>query len=446
MPLTLKTFQDLFRSINSKFNKEIPSIDPTIKESMPRASSGSTAAAGIGLQEGLKDAQAQMFWQDANGEFLEKIGEYDGTIKFDAQPANGFCAVEGVLSTIIPADTQLTANGNTYLVLQDSGIQNYLGSVFLSYSAGIVTAVTSAIHSLSSNLTVTITNAIQTDYNGSFVITVLDENTFTYELPGVSLSSDNGDYTAVYALLNIESQETGQDKNLDAGAQLTIDVTDVDDIAYVGVDRISGGLEEEIEDDYRDRVGENHNITPSIGAPPSILASVKSIPGNTRVFIIRPVLNDSGGTPGQAGYKPEINEVVIYVLRDNDENIIPSQAILTETKNKIISDGQWPSWLPDDNLYVMAPNTIDRDFVFASITPNTSTMQNAIRSQLVSFFEDNATINGTTELKTIDAFLGNSIQDPDTGDFLTSYNLTSPSADLVDDTGEISVMGVASFG
>lgn len=445
MPLTLKTFSDFFKSVVGRFNKELPEIDPTIRESLGLASSGSAAAAGVGLQEGLRDGVEQMFWQTADGEFLERIGEYDNTVRFDAQQADGFCAVGGVLSTIVPSGTQLTANGNTYLITQDAGVQSYVDNVSLAFSGGIVTAVTDSEHSLSSSLEVTISGAGQSEYNGTYTITVLDENTFTYEITGSPVTNDTGTYTAEYALLNIESQETGQDKNLIAGSQLSIDVTDIDTIAYVGISGIVGGLDEEDIEDYRIRIGENHNITPGIATEPSLLSSAKSVPGNTRVFIIRPIEGDTGGTPGQPGYKPEINETVIYILRDNDESIIPSQAILDETKQQIINDGLWPNFIPDSRLYVLAPTLTLQDFSFASISPDTTTMRNSITNQLVGFYEDNADVGGTIFINDIYAFLS-TVQDESTGQLLQSYSLTSPSTDTTAGSGEIFGRGDVTFG
>lgn len=445
MPIVSKKFADFFNLIIGKFLKEVPEIDATIKSSLARASSGASAVAGTGLQEGIQDAVNQSFWQTADDDFLELIGEYDKTIRFGAQTATGTAAVEGVLNTTVLQTTQLNSQGNTYTVLQDAIVQDFTDSVSLSFSGGIVTAVTSASHSLATGLNVTIANATQTEYNGTFVITVLDNETFTYEITAGVLTSDNGDYTSTYALLNLESEEAGTEVNLDSGATMSISVVDIDDTAYVTNDGITGGLEEESIEEYRERVGESHTLTPGIATIPTEIFSAKKIEGNTRVFVFRGQ-STSSGTPGTSGYVPSLGETVIYILRDNDASIIPTQAKLDETKQQILDDNIWTTLVPEENLYLLAPTLVEQDFTFSSITPNTATMQNAIRDQLVDFFRDNSEVGlptFTIELDEINTFL-RQVQDS-TGAILQDFTLDSPSSDLTANSGEYIDRGDVNF-
>lgn len=442
MPLNIKSFTEFFRLINGKFNKEIPEIDPTIKASLGRASSASTAAAGVGLEEGLKDAVDQTFPQTADGEFLELIGSYDKTFRFDPQISRGIVSVSGALGTSIPQNTPLTARGNTYISSESSIVNTFTGSISLSYSAGIVTAISSATHSLATGIEVTITGATQPDYNGTFIVTALSDTEFTYELIAGSLTTDNGTYTSIYGLLNVQSQEPGSNQNIESGGLMTIDLTGLNTSAIVGIEGVEGGLNEELIEDYRVRVIEAHSLTPGISTPPSEVFSIKQIAGNTRVFVVRPD-GTSGGIKGQAGYKPDYGETVIYLLRDNDPTIIPSIQDLDDAKAKVLSDGLWPSFLPTDNLYVLAPILQNQDFNFTLINPNTSTMQTAIRDQLVSFFEDNSEIEGTITLESINSFL-QQVQDS-TGTFLRQFEYNNPSADIVAGSGEIYTVGQVVF-
>jgi uncharacterized phage protein gp47/JayE len=445
MPIVTKKFSDFFALIIGKFQKEVPEIDATIKASLARASVGASAIAGTGLQEGIVDVNKQAFWQTADDEFLKLIGEYDNTFIFLPQTATGQCAVEGVITTLVSFGTQLNAQGFTYRTVQDAIVQDYTGSVSLSYGAGIVTAVTFAKHSLATGLKVTIANAVQSDYNGVFIVTVLDNFTFTYELSAGVLTGDNGNYTSRYALLDIESDETGTEVNLDSGASLSISVIDVEDTAYVTNDGIEGGLGEEDIEDYRVRTGESHTLTPGLATKPTIVFSAKKIEGNTRIFIYRGQPTPSG-IPGTSGYIPSLGETVVYVLRDNDPDIIPTSTKLAETKQQILADKIWTTLVPEGNLYLLAPILVEEDFTFSSITPNTATMQNAIKSQLVDFFRDNAQVGLPTYtilLSDIDAFL-RQVQDS-TGAILQGFTLTSPSTDLIASSGEIYARGDVNF-
>jgi len=444
MPLNTKSFTDIVRLIQGKFFKVLPGIDPTIKSSLAGASTISAAAVAVSNQEGIKDAVRQSFWQTQDGDFLALTGALNDTNRFNPQPSQGQAAATGILGTSILSDYPITFNGNTYLTTQDSAIQEYSGGITLSFSAGIVTGVTNIVHTLSTGLFVVISGATQTDYNGTFEIVVLSDMEFTYELVAGALTTDAGIYTTEYALLNLESVGTGSVQNVTSGGILTIDLTDVDSDVFVGTFGLDGGADEESEEDYRERVGESYSLTPGIATPPSLVASAKSIAGNTRVFVVRPD-GTSGGTVGQAGYKPELGETVMYILRDNDQSILPSSQLLTTTKDQIIADGLWPTFTLDSQLYVLSPILKTQNFVFTSISPNTVTMQNAIRNQLVSFFEDNAEIEGTISLvKTLNPFL-QKISDPSTGALLTSFTYTTPSSNIVAASGEIYTVGVVSF-
>ena len=447
MPINLKTLTEFVRQTWGKFLSVLPSIDPTIDASLGRASSIASAAAGVSLQEGLKDAVEQMFWQTADDDYLELIGSYDQTYRFDPQASSGYCAVNGILTTVIPVDSELTSNGLTYKVLQESTVQNYTDSIDLSYLAGIVTAETTAEHSLSSGIEVTISGATQTDYNGTFTIVVLDKYTFTYELEAGTLSEDSGSYSSDYALLNIECLSTGQITNLSAGAQLSINIIDIDDTAYVGVDGISNGFDIENIEAYRIRVGESHSITPGINTKPQLIFSAKSYTGNTRVFVISPAYGFTGiGTRGEAGYRPLVGETVMYILRDNDDPITPTQQELDDTKDIILADNIWATFVPEENLFVLAPILIEEDFTFSFINPDTTEMRNAIRNQLTTFFQDNASVGApefTITLKSINTFL-DQVQDS-TGAILSNYVLVSPAIDLVATSGEIYTRGDVVF-
>lgn len=442
MPLSVKTFTDFFNSIIGNFNANVPEIDPTIEASFARASTGANAIAAVGLQDGIQDAVNQSFWQTADDDFLEMIGEYDNTIRLPAQNASGFAAVEGVLTTLVPQNTILTAQGNSYQTLQDANVSNYNGTITLTYNAGIVTVITDVIHTLSNNITVTIAGATQPDYNGSFIITVIDENTFTYNLSAGVLTNDTGTYSANYALLNIISVLTGQTQNLNAGAQLKINVVDINSKAYVNVNGISGGTDIEDIDDYRIRVGEAHTLTPGIATEPMLVYSAKKIAGNTRIFVIRATKTPSG-TPGVAGYMPGLGETVIYVLRDDDVSIIPTPLVLANTKQQIIDDGLWATTTTTSSLYVLAPILMTQNFEFTDVVPNTSTMQLAIEQQLLVYFRENAEVGGTNTIQDIEYFLRN-VQDV-TGALLLSYTINIPAVDIVANSGEIYTLGTVSF-
>lgn len=422
MPLELKTLDELIKLIQGKFFSEFNGeIDPTIKSSFARASTNSSAAAALSDQEGIQEAERQAFIQTADGEFLEYHCGLNNVVRFDPTASNGFTAAPGTVGTAVPIDTPLTFSGRSYKVLSDAQVQNYTGSISLSWSGGVVTAETDGTHSLSTGLNVVISGATQSAYNGTFTITAISRTKFTYEVSD-TLTTDNASYSSDYALLSIESNGTGSEQNAGSGSIFAITVTGLTGEAYAGPDGIDGGLDQETEDDFRARGLESYNATPGIATPPAIKFSAKSIAGNTRVFVVRPD-GTSGGTPGQAGYKPLAGETVVYVLRDNDASIIPTTEKLQETKDKIISDGNWPTFISDDALYLLAPNIDGVDFQFTDTVPNTDTMRASIQSSIPSFFEDAADFETGILLTDIVDFL-RTISDTTTGELLTEFRVT----------------------
>ena len=447
MPLTKKTFSDFFNLIIGKFQINLPSVDPNIDGSLVKTVSVASAIAGYSLQDGLIDATNQAFWQTANDDFLELIGGYDKTTRNPASTAQGAVSVEGTLTTLIPAATVLTYLGINYSTQQNANVQSYSGSITLTYGTnGTVTATTTLAHTLATGLSVTITGATQTDYNGTYTVIVLSTTTFVYTITtGLVLTSDQGVYTANYAILNLQSATTGANTNIGAGSALTLSVVNVNSLAYVQYGNISGGADIENIEDYRARVGFAHSMTPGISTPAQLIYSCKKISGVTRVYVI--TAQNTGGqiiAPGQPGYVPQIGETVIYLLTDNDPSILPSQTVLDSAKNQIITDGQWPNFVPLVNLYVIAPILIQQNFTISGIVPNTATMQSAINTQLIVFFQENSDVSKAVSYNALISFM-NQIQDPTTGTFLQKYALTNPLIDMPAINGAIYTVGTVTY-
>lgn len=149
-------------------------------------------------------------------------------------------------------------------------------------------------------------------------------------------------------------------------------------------------------------------------------------------------------TVANAGFIPSPGQVAVYVLRDNDANIIPTPSVLTATKTAVIEEGRLPANTAESDVFVLAPDTVNVDFVFTSITPDTTTMRSAVTAQLQAFFED--TIDFEEDVLEA-AYLGSiqNTQDLETGDFLQSFSLSSPSGNVSVESGEIAVLGDVSF-
>ena len=423
-----KTLLDFFRMILSKFLKELPEVDPTIKPNLENIACTSTAAVAVGCQEGIRDAVKQMFISTADENFLLMHGEKDGVERLSATNAEGYVAFNGVLDTYVQINTPVTWNGQVYLVDETQQVDEYTDSVTLTLSGGIVTVVTSTEHTLATGLEVTISGATQTQYNGDFVIEVIDENTFTYELDETGLTPDTGAYTAYYVLLYVVSLNTGDIQNVDAGASVNISVVDINSTGNVCLNGIIGGYDIEDIEDYRIRALDAR-IAPKGENIPQIIISCRKIVGNKRVVVYRPVLNASNGTIGEPGYLPQNNETVIYVFRDDEEDIIPSEEICAQTKQQIIDDGGWSTKNQLSALMVLPAIKVNFPIEVSNLLPNTVTMQNSFLPQLKIFFRDHFkmkkaddALSGIVSLDELKTAIRN-IRDTTTGELVVDFDI-----------------------
>lgn len=145
-----------------------------------------------------------------------------------------------------------------------------------------------------------------------------------------------------------------------------------------------------------------------------------------------------------AGFVPSPGQVAVYVLRDNDANIIPTQTILDQTKQAIIDNGKLNAQTFDGDVFVFAPEAVDVDFDFTSLVPDTPTMRSAVQSQIAAFFQDSVDFEEDVLQA---AYLGaiQNTQDLETGDFVQSFSLSTPSGNVSVADGQIAVLGDVTF-
>lgn len=138
-----------------------------------------------------------------------------------------------------------------------------------------------------------------------------------------------------------------------------------------------------------------------------------------------------------------IGQVRIFFMRDNDINPIPSGSEVATVKAKI--EEILPANTDEDNdLFVLAPVAVTTDFTFSALAPNTSTMQTAIINNLKAFYADNTSVGVKIEEDAYRAAIFNTV-DTETGDVVISFDLSTPTADIVIASDEIGVLGNVVF-
>jgi uncharacterized phage protein gp47/JayE len=449
MAINFQSYATLSAEARAELRRQQPDIDPTIFGSFARPFVDGAAALAYSEQLLIMDLLRELFPQTSEGEFLDRWGDYEGLPRLAASPATGTISIGGTAGTLVPAATVFNSgNGLSYASDIATTIQVVSQSIStVTRSGTTVTVTTAANHTLATGLTVTISGADQTEYNGSFSITVTARNQFTYTIATSPTTPATGTIalSSTYASVRVTSTTAGVLTNLSSGAILTLDsaVTGVNSSGFAQFDGLSGGSAVETDDAYLIRVLLSRSLIEGVYTSSQIRLAALGIAGNTRVFVVTPTLSVADPAPAP-GFVPAPGQTAVYVLRDNDANIIPTATVLAATKAAIIANGKLPANSSTADLFVFAPTTVAVDFTFTSLSPDTPTMRTAVTNQLIALFQDGVTFDQDV----LEAsYLGKiqNTQDLATGQFITSFALSAPSGNVSISDGEIAILGTVTF-
>jgi len=443
MPLEYHTYDELVKIAEASIRNNNPDIDPTISNQWAKAFVDGCAALAHSNNLQIQDLETQLFPQTATGEFLDRWLEYEGRVRNPARGGRGPITITGTNGTVIPVSTIFTGSNGLFYATQTVAtiVDTTLSTSSITRVGTTATATFLSNHGLASGNTVTISGATQSEYNGSVQITVISDTSFIYTVSGSPASPATGTILAdaTYATVAVECTTTGQETNLNSGAVLSIQthIGGADNQATVGAPGVTGGADIEDDSSARSRLLLSRSSRSGVFTADQIRLAALRVSGNTRVFVIEPVL------PVVAG-RPVAGQVFIYFLRDNDTNPIPSSTLIAETKESVITFGAKPGNTIDDDIVVQAPTPVFTDYIFSSIVPDTPTMRTAVEDQIKAFYQDS--VQFEQDIKEA-SYLGaiQNTQDIQTGDILTSFSLSAPSGDITIGIGEIGFAGNVSF-
>lgn len=450
MPLEYPSFEDFVAQIRAEFRVQLPDVDPTIFGSWSRAFGDGTAVNAQSLSFLIRDLEQQLFPQNATGDFLDLWGGYENLTRNPETPATGPVTVTGTAGTVIPVLTAFTgSNGIAYQSQAVATITAVNQSInTLTRSGSIVTATLLSEHALADGVEVVISGATEPEYNGTYTVAVTSTLEFQYTITGTPSTPATGSpvYDVDLASVSVESIETGDTTNLESGAQLSFDtpIAGADTPGIVQFDGLTGGEPEETDEQYRARILLSRSIIEGVFTPDQIKLAALSINGNTRAFVKKPTLSVCPGGGSGSATDPVPGQCSVFILRDNDPSIIPSAAVLAATKTAIIEDGAMPAHMSEVDLFVVAPTLVETDFDFTALSPDTPTMRSAVAATLQAFFEDTVDFEAdVTEASYLGAIAAT--QDLQTGDFIVSFTLSTPSGDISVSDGEIATLGNVTF-
>lgn len=419
--------QEIYIKLANDMKAQLEKSNPFLNKSFTKAELTAFAGRIYDVYKQLQDLINQCFDDTRRGEYLTREASDYGLTLNSATSSTGFISATG--SGIIPLNTELSINGLTYIVQEEVEITTKSESVDIDYTESVATVVFEEAHFLGNGQEITISGATPSELNGTFEISVVDSLTIQYDVSVGYSGSANGTCEYDNAVLAVVSDGEGTIYNREQGEELTFDETiiGVDAQAVVCAEGITGGTDEEDAESLRERL-QFRKKNPAAYFNASQVESILRQNELVDKVYIEP-------------RTPQVGEATIYFMKKDFE--IPSTSDLNAVKD------YFEPYLPitDDytNIHLLAPTGQDVSFIFSSITEDTTSMREAIETNLIAWFEDNSEPNRTIVSDEYRSVIINTI-DPKSLARLTSFTLTSPTGDLAPSgTGYILRVGDVNF-
>lgn len=165
-------------------------------------------------------------------------------------------------------------------------------------------------------------------------------------------------------------------------------------------------------------------------------------PPNTFHYVVSgsPVTPATGAATASTAIA--LGQTRVFFMRDNDVDPIPTASEVATVYAKL--DTIRPANTSAVDLIVKAPTANVIDYTFTELVPDTATMRTAIVANLAQFHSEQTSVGQDDDVKAYEAAIKNTI-DTETGESVQSFTLSSPVGDLVNNSGEISVLGTVVF-
>jgi len=407
-------------------------LDATIRRSFLRSIADAGASRSVDLNKTIQQLIGQLFPQTATGTFLRKWGDYQGLPPLEATASSGDITITGTIGVSVPALRKYTFGDAIFTLASEVTMADISNSVTtITRSGTTATVTTTGSHSLATGVTVTISGADQTEYNGSFVVTVISLTSFTYQVTGAPATPATGTILSSFdgGVGLLDSDGFGESQNLDSGAQvnLSLPIIGIDTASFVGPVGVTGGTNNELDEDYSSRIISARANPTALFNTGQLIRESKKINGVTRVFVKE--------------VTPLAGQVEVYFLRDNDDPINPDANEIQDVKDQLLLIK--PAFIADSDLFVLSPTLATTNFTFTSIVPDSPSMRNAIEASLDAFFAEDVKFETLVTEDAYRAAIQGSIDD--TGEVLESFTLSSPTGNISVSTAEIAALGTVTF-
>lgn len=224
------------------------------------------------------------------------------------------------------------------------------------------------------------------------------------------------------ATVAVKAVNAGEDSNTDAATTLTLfnSTAGIDTDATVATGGITNGADSEDDTALRARLIARIQQPPHGGASFDYVTWAKEVNGVTRAWVY-PLAGGAG-------------TVNLTFVQDNEDDIIPDAAKVTEVQNYIDDASRRPVTA---DLTVFAPTSVDLDFTI-EITPDNAEVRAAVEEGLKELLRRDAEPGGTILLSRIREAVSVAAGE-------TDNVVTAPAADVTHNTGEIAIFGAITW-
>lgn len=139
---------------------------------------------------------------------------------------------------------------------------------------------------------------------------------------------------------------------------------------------------------------------------------------------------------------PQPGIVYVFVLDDDNDPPTPSSTTLTNVKDKIIE--KLPAHTPEASVVVAGPFFESVDVTITDLAPDTTAMRAAVSANLTAYFQDTATFAEDIKVNGLISAIQNT-EDLESGQFVDSFTLTSPTVDTTVGNGSMGILGTVTF-
>ena len=433
MSIFPSSFSEVLDRLRNDFQNSNETSNPFLRVGFLKSLLDSHAGRYFDIYRKAEEVLKQAFIATSSGVGLLQHGIENDISLSEATESSGQGIATGVLNELISSGSELVAStGDIFVTSADATITNESITITsITQTDGVATA-TAVDHQMASGFDVTISGANETDYNGTFTVIAIDEDTFTYVVPSATASPATGTILAssLRAILFLDAQEGGQNGNLSANEKIDFVITspNVNSEAAIIFNGMTGGADEQTEDELQVEILDFVREPVAPFNVSNIKFTIKNeVPTASRIFV-----NEI--TPG-------IGQVTTYFVEDSQTNILPSAATLQKAKDAL--ETIRTADVDTADVFVLAPTLVSTDFTFTSISPSNQAMRDAIQANLEFFFD--STVEGVdiTEEEYTNVLL-NTVETT-TGAILESYVLSTPSGDITIASGELGTLGNVTF-